>query len=90
MQGVSQGPLLLSGRGIMVFQVTPEQLLAMKLAAWRGQQDEDDARVVLTSLRLHYADKEALWEAIRPFLTVFENLKAHYAFEQLWEEMYGD
>jgi hypothetical protein len=90
MQGVSQGPLLLSGRGIMVYQVSPEQLLAMKLGAWRGGQDRDDARVVLMSLQPLYADKEAVWDAIRPFLTVFESLKASYAFEELWTDVYGD
>jgi hypothetical protein len=87
MQGVSKGPLLLQGRGIMVYQVTAEQLLAMKMAAWRGTQDEEDAEVVLRGLRHRTTDKAALWETITPFLTPFERLKAHYAFDVLWERI---
>lgn len=89
MQGVARGPVLLSGRGIMVYQAAPEQLLAMKLTAWRRQQDQDDAAIVLRSLRGRYPHREALWSAIQPFLTPFDILKASYAFEELWESEGG-
>lgn len=88
MQGVSQGPLLLVGRGIMVYQATPEQLLAMKLAAWRREQDQQDAAVVLRAIRWSYPDRGEVWDAIRPYLTVFDVLKAGYAFGELWAELY--
>ncbi len=82
MQGISYGPLLLDAPGIQVYQVSPEQLLAMKLSAWRDEQDEADAQVVLTALAAQYPDKTALWNAIAPYVT---HLKAQYAFDMLWE-----
>lgn len=86
MQGVTYGPLLIDMPGIRVFQVRSEQLLAMKLSAWRDEQDEDDAQTVLRDLAQTYASKDALWSAVAPYAT---NLKAQYAFEELWEDMYG-
>lgn len=82
MQGVTYGPLLLEAPGIKVFQVGSEQLLAMKLSAWRGELDEADAVVVLGELTQRYLNKEALWNAIAPYVTHF---RAQYAFEELWE-----
>jgi hypothetical protein len=89
MQGVAYGPLLLHRRGIMVYQVAPEQLLAMKLTAWRFEQDWQDAAIVLQSLRTTY-DQQALWDALQAYLTPFDALKARYAFEELWENTDAD
>lgn len=86
MQGVSYGPLLIDAPGIKVYQISPEQLLAMKLSAWRGEQDEADALVILHALAAHYGDKAALWNAVAPYVTHF---KAQYAFDELWEEYDG-
>lgn len=86
MQGVSYGPLLIEASGIRVYQVSSEQLLAMKLSAWRDEQDEKDALVVLNELVLQYVSKEALWETVRQYTT---HLKAQYAFDTLWEELDG-
>jgi hypothetical protein len=87
MQGVAQGPLLLQGRGIMVYQVAPEQLLAMKLAAWRDERDRNDAAIILQTIRYTTSDKDAVWKTITPFLTPFDILKASYAFADLWENL---
>lgn len=87
MQGVSYGPLLIDAPGIKVYQIGSEQLLAMKLSAWRGQQDIDDAATVLADLVGLYSDKGAIWSAVAPFATA---LKAQYAFEELWERLYGN
>jgi hypothetical protein len=86
MQGVSYGPLLIDAPGIQVFQVSSEQLLAMKLSAWRSQQDIDDAGVVLGELVGRYGSKGDLWDAVAPYVTA---LKAQYAFEELWERLHG-
>ena len=86
MQGVSYGPLLIDAPGIQVYQISSEQLLAMKLSAWRNQQDINDAGVVLGDLAPSYGSKEAVWKAIAPYVI---GLKAQYAFEELWERLYG-
>lgn len=86
MQGLSYGPLLIDTPGIKVYQIGPEQLLAMKLSAWRSQQDIDDAATVLADLVGQHRDKGAIWDAVSPFTTA---LKAQYAFEELWERLYG-
>ena len=89
MQGVARGPVLLSGRGIMVYQAAPEQLLAMKLAAWRDIYDQTDASTLFRVVRSHYAGKDQLWQAVAAYLTPFDILKASYAFEELWESEGG-
>lgn len=86
MQGISYGPLLIDAPGIMVYQISPEQLLAMKLSAWRGEQDEADAAVILDDLVAQYRDKAAVWNALAPYVT---HIKAQYAFDELWEDDHG-
>jgi hypothetical protein len=86
MQGISYGPLLINAPGIKVYQISPEQLLAMKLSAWRGEQDAGDAAVILHALATQYGDKAAVWNAIAPYVT---HIKAQYAFNELWEDDYG-
>jgi hypothetical protein len=34
--------------------------------------------------------REAVWESVRPFLVAGSELKAQYAFLDLWENLYGD
>lgn len=87
MQGISYGPLLIDAPGIKVYQISPEQLLAMKLSAWRSAQDIGDASTVLSDLVRHYPNKSALWQAVEPFVV---HMKAQYAFEELWERTYGN
>ena len=85
MNGVSFGPLLLEAPGIEVYQVGAEQLLAMKLSAWRNQQDINDAIVILREVMASYSGKAALWAAILPYVN---DMKAQYAFEELWSNVY--
>lgn len=87
LQGISYGPLLIDAPGITVYQISPEQLLAMKLSAWRSDQDISDAATVLADLVQHYPSKPALWHAVAPYTI---HLKAQYAFAELWERTYGD
>lgn len=76
-----KGPLLIESDGIRVFAPALEQLLAMKLSAWRNEVDQEDARRVLESLP---NDKEEVWTRIKTFLLPGRGLKAEYAFEDLW------
>lgn len=86
MQGLTYGPLLLGAPGINVYQIGSEQLLAMKLSAWRSPVDRQDAAVVLAELAPQYPDKGELWSTVAPYAT---DIKAQYAFEELWERLHG-
>jgi predicted nucleotidyltransferase len=85
LNGLTIGPLLLSAPGIQVHQVTPEQLLAMKLSAWRDDTDINDARRLM--LEFPNFELEALWAKIEPFVIRGEELKARYALEDLWNAL---
>ncbi|MCW5821332.1 MAG: hypothetical protein KIT34_00930 [Cyanobacteria bacterium TGS_CYA1] len=76
-----KGPLLIESEGIRVFAPALDQLLAMKLSAWRNEVDKEDARRILEILP---KDKEARWNRIKSFILPGRELKAEYAFEELW------
>ena len=54
----------------------------MKLTAWRDDLDIDDARLLLSQLQ---GERDEVWEQIEPFLVPGRELKAQYAFADLWE-----
>ena len=60
----------------------------MKLSAWRDDVDIADARRLLAELR-GADDREQLWQSLTPFLQPGRELKARYAFDDLWEETHG-
>lgn len=68
--GLSDGPELLSAKGIRV----TAQLLAMKLSAWRDDVDISDARRLLPEIAGD--DQEAIWRQVEPFLVPGDELKA--------------
>lgn len=85
--GVSTGPVVLNAPGIEVRQPATEQLLAMKLCAWRDDVDIADAIRLLYDLS-DTGDREELWQRIVPYLLPGRELKAEYAFTDLWESEY--
>jgi len=58
----------------------------MKLSAWRDDVDIEDARRLLQALQ---GDQEQIWAAVEPYLFPGTELKAQYAFLDLWETTYG-
>lgn len=85
--GQSRGRQLLSAPGINAWQPLPEQLLAMKLAAWRDSQDIADARLVLQEL-LSIGDRQVIWKKVEPFLMPGRELKSQLAFSDLWKSLH--
>ena len=88
----SPGPRLLDGPGIMIRTVSIEQLLALKLCAWRDDVDIDDARLLLTRLRATRGDDasvDTVWPAVEPFLVPGREETARYALQDLWEATDG-
>jgi len=86
MVGLSPGPVVFAAPGIVVRRPAFEQLLAMKLSAWRDDVDIADARRLLQELSGSYDD---LWRRVALYLQPGRELKAKYAFDDLWENLHG-
>lgn len=86
LQGFLPGEVLLDRPALLVRALGSQQLLAMKLSAWRDDVDISDARLLLTEVR---GEREEVWRAVEPFLVPGRELKARYAFEDLWESVHG-
>lgn len=80
--GLSSGPVVLSAPGIEVRSPSTAQLLAMKLSAWRDDLDIADARLLLHEMT---GSREEIWREVEPYLIPGDELKAGYAFADLWE-----
>lgn len=84
--GLSQGPILLAAPGLVARRPSVAQLLAMKLSAWRDDVDIQDARRLLQELE---GERDDVWEVVEPYLIPGAQLKAQYAFLDLWETSRG-
>ena len=86
LHGLDLGETLLESPSLIVRSAAAHQLLAMKLSAWRDDVDVEDARLLLSRLP---GGREQIWATIEPFLDPGRELKARYAFEDLWEAGHG-
>jgi hypothetical protein len=86
LNGVQPGKVLLDSPTLLIRALAPQQLLAMKLCAWRDDVDIADARVLLHELP---GERAGVWSQIQPFLVPGRELKAKYAFDDLWESERG-
>ena len=62
-RGRQRGRLLFEAVGIRVFQPPVEQLLAMKLSAWRDDVDIGDASILLQAVRESLA-RDEVWSLL--------------------------
>ena len=86
LNGLLPGEVLLDRPALRVRALGPQQLLAMKLSAWRDDVDISDARLLLPEVP---GTREEVWSAIEPFLVPGRELKARFALEDLWESVHG-
>jgi len=86
---MSSGPVVFSAPGIEVRRPALEQLLAMKLSAWRDDVDIADARRLLQEMA-PTRNREEVWQTVQLYLVPGNELKAQYAFLDLWEAVYGE
>lgn len=86
LNGLLPGEVLLDRPTLLVRTLGPQQLLAMKLSAWRDDVDISDARLLLPEVQ---GSREDVWREVEPFLVPGRELKARYAFEDLWESVHG-
>lgn len=84
--GVSEGKIVFSAPGIVVRTPAVAQLLAMKLSAWRDDIDIADAQQLLQHMN---GEQDQIWTQVVPFVVPGTELKAQYAFMDLWEVVYG-
>jgi hypothetical protein len=82
LQGLAPGELLFSAPGLLVRSVATPQLLAMKLCAWRDDLDVGDARLLLSKM---LGDRASVWGQVERHLVPGRELKAEYAFDDLWD-----
>ncbi len=87
LRGYSDGGIVFESEGITIRCPSTAQLLAMKLAAWRDDVDIADANRLLGTLRQHPLSKDDIWAQVLPHLIPGSELKAQYAFQDLWETM---
>lgn len=85
--GLSDGGIVFTAPGIEVRRPSYAQLLAMKLSAWRDEVDIFDARRLLKEIT---GTRQQVWKKITPHLIKGSELKAQYAFEDLWETTHGN
>ena len=86
--GISKGDVLFQAPGIEARAPSLEQLLAMKLSAWRDDLDVSDARRLLQEVAKS-KKRDEVWESVEPYLVKGDELTAQYAFLDLWETLYG-
>jgi hypothetical protein len=84
--GVSSGETLYDSPSLVVRAVSTAQLLAMKLAAWRDAIDRADARLLLSRME---GTATEIWTRLKRFVPPHEIDKASYAFDDLWDSIYG-
>lgn len=84
--GLALGEVLLDEPALVVRALAPQQLLAMKLSAWRDDVDIEDARLLLGHL---VGEREEVWSLLEPHLVPGRETKAYYAFCDLWEAEHG-
>ena len=84
--GLSLGPVLLETPTLRVRTLSAMQLLAMKLSAWRDDLDVDDARRLLKECR---GTRDGVWREVELYVVPGREMKARYAFDDLWESEHG-
>lgn len=87
MLSVELGPVVFEAENLVVYAASNLQLLAMKLWAWRDDQDFEDAARLLEAILASSPGlaREELWAKLEQFLPPAERLKPSYALEDLWQ-----
>ena len=81
LHGLTLGEHILTLPNLSVRAVAKEQLLAMKLSAWRDDVDIADARLLLSRMT---GSRNEIWGKVQAHLVPGRELKAEYAFDDLW------
>jgi len=84
---IDLGPIVFRSPSLMVYAASSLQLLAMKLWAWRDDQDIEDAGRLLAAVLAEHPGltQQELWAKLEQFLPAAERLKPSYALDDLWQ-----
>lgn len=85
--GLSLGPVVFESTFLKVYSLAPAQLLAMKLSAWRDDLDISDAAALMKRIT---GTKQIVWDLVAPHLVPGRELKAKYAYDDLWEYLHDE
>lgn len=83
---ISEGDVVYESASLVVRAVTVEQLLGMKLAAWRDAIDRGDAHLLLSRMK---GSAKEIWAKVESFVPRNQLDKASYAFDDLWDLVHG-
>jgi hypothetical protein len=86
LNGLSEGQPVFESKGLKVIALGHDQLLAMKLSAWRDDIDIADARLLLRQMKGSCSE---VWNLVGRYIVPGRELKARYAFDDLWEAQHG-
>ena len=86
LHGLAVGQTVFESAKLIVRAAAPAQLLAMKLSAWRDDVDVADAALLLAKLQ---GARDQIWAQVEPHLVPGRELKARYAFDDLWDASHG-
>lgn len=73
--------------GLVAVVPALEQLAALKLSAWRDDVDIADAETILRAMKQGGTTQADAWAAIEPYLSPGMELKAKYAYNELWSSL---
>ena len=92
MWGSSHGPIVLRAQGIEVELPSLHQFLAMKLSAFRGKTDQQDAERILQEIIAteQLKSAEALWKHIRGHISKEDESWAYGNLIMVWQEVNKD
>lgn len=79
---ITEESTVLNTNGICVTLMKPVQMLALKLCAWRDDVDVNYAACLLKDLS---DTRSAIWNELNSYLVPGCELKAEYAFNDLWQ-----
>jgi hypothetical protein len=86
MTRIANGTVLYESEALLARAAPLEQLLAMKLAAWRDAIDRADAQLLLLGIE---GSIQEVWAHLEPFVPPPQLDKASYALHDLWESIHG-
>ena len=84
--GLTLGERVFEANSLVVNALAPQQLLAMKLCAWRDDLDIEDARLLMSKL---VGGRDEVWHSVEHHLLPGRETKAYFAFCDLWESERG-
>ena len=86
LNGIAAGAVVFQAPSLIIRAIADQQLLAMKLSAWRDRIDGEDATLLLARIA---GTKQSVWMSIESHLVRGREQTARYAYDDLWDKLHG-